>query len=115
MTFPFFFNDTALTEIYTLSLHDALPISGHGQVLPAIQERRRSAARCHREDRREHVAGGDDRESGKGLRRAQHDEEETGREESACEEKVTAPPHPPSAPSPPSGGEGSRLKSVARP
>src|SRR2546430_11252598 len=27
--FPlFFFNDTATTEIYTLSLHDALPISG---------------------------------------------------------------------------------------
>src|SRR5258705_2363116 len=24
---PFFFNDTATTEIYTLSLHDALPIS----------------------------------------------------------------------------------------
>src|SRR5258705_5216193 len=37
--FFFFFNDTATTEIYTLSLHDALPISrpvrgeagGHGQ------------------------------------------------------------------------------------
>src|SRR6266581_5962472 len=29
----FFFNDTATTEIYTLSLHDALPIPGgrHGQ------------------------------------------------------------------------------------
>src|SRR2546430_4896124 len=26
MTIPFFFNDTATTEIYTLSLHDALPI-----------------------------------------------------------------------------------------
>src|SRR2546430_13797570 len=26
----FFFNDTATTEIYTLSLHDALPISGLG-------------------------------------------------------------------------------------
>src|SRR3990170_4500916 len=26
-TFRFFFNDTATTEIYTLSLHDALPIS----------------------------------------------------------------------------------------
>src|SRR5207253_9533879 len=25
----FFFNDTATTEIYTLSLHDALPISRH--------------------------------------------------------------------------------------
>src|SRR3712207_7517421 len=27
----FFFNDTATTEIYTLSLHDALPISGRGR------------------------------------------------------------------------------------
>src|SRR2546425_12766436 len=28
----FFFNDTATTEIYTLSLHDALPISPRGRV-----------------------------------------------------------------------------------
>src|SRR3712207_6866797 len=28
--FFFFFNDTATTEIYTLSLHDALPISVRG-------------------------------------------------------------------------------------
>src|SRR5256885_6392916 len=28
--FFFFFNDTATTEIYTLSLHDALPISSGG-------------------------------------------------------------------------------------
>src|SRR5471030_3382642 len=27
----FFFNDTATTEIYTLSLHDALPICGPGE------------------------------------------------------------------------------------
>src|SRR3712207_6913703 len=27
LLFVFFFNDTATTEIYTLSLHDALPIS----------------------------------------------------------------------------------------
>src|SRR2546429_4377381 len=36
--FFFFFNDTATTEIYTLSLHDALPISLPGdfaEVLPA--------------------------------------------------------------------------------
>src|SRR5574340_1698659 len=31
--FFFFFNDTATTEIYTLSLHDALPICGN---TPAI-------------------------------------------------------------------------------
>src|SRR5256886_12692114 len=32
----FFFNDTATTEIYTLSLHDALPISAFGIPLPAL-------------------------------------------------------------------------------
>src|SRR2546430_17064781 len=31
--FFFFFNDTATTEIYTLSLHDALPISFAQQAL----------------------------------------------------------------------------------
>src|SRR5258708_23085348 len=31
--FFFFFNDTATTEIYTLSLHDALPISIPGIVI----------------------------------------------------------------------------------
>src|SRR5258707_10973011 len=30
LLFFFFFNDTATTEIYTLSLHDALPISCRG-------------------------------------------------------------------------------------
>src|SRR3989454_6209507 len=34
--FFFFFNDTATTEIYTLSLHDALPISGAAG--PAAEE-----------------------------------------------------------------------------
>src|SRR2546430_7921171 len=32
IVFFFFFNDTATTEIYTLSLHDALPISDLHQV-----------------------------------------------------------------------------------
>src|SRR5436309_7629129 len=42
----FFFNDTATTEIYTLSLHDALPISaarpgrGDDSVLDPAQEER---------------------------------------------------------------------------
>ena len=30
---PFFFNDTATTEIYTLSLHDALPILKRIEIL----------------------------------------------------------------------------------
>src|SRR5260370_25741337 len=32
----FFFNDTATTEIYTLSLHDALPISWFGSLRVVI-------------------------------------------------------------------------------
>src|SRR3712207_7073528 len=31
----FFFNDTATTEIYTLSLHDALPISSSARSAPS--------------------------------------------------------------------------------
>src|SRR3712207_8268391 len=38
--FFFFFNDTATTEIYTLSLHDALPIS------PSQMRKRRMSARA---------------------------------------------------------------------
>src|SRR5688572_31786284 len=34
----FFFNVTATTEIYTLSLHDALPISRHELVRPRCRE-----------------------------------------------------------------------------
>src|SRR2546430_10407669 len=36
--FFFFFNDTATTEIYTLSLHDALPIYDKGQ--PAMDRQK---------------------------------------------------------------------------
>src|SRR3990167_5546553 len=36
----FFFNDTATTEIYTLSLHDALPISTARACLPCMWCRR---------------------------------------------------------------------------
>src|SRR5690349_24906037 len=34
----FFFNDTATTEIYTLSLHDALPISELGATFAPLEE-----------------------------------------------------------------------------
>src|SRR2546430_13130134 len=36
MCYFFFFNDTATTEIYTLSLHDALPISPTKRQLNAL-------------------------------------------------------------------------------
>src|SRR2546426_5054636 len=35
----FFFNDTATTEIYTLSLHDALPISRTGRACRGRRDR----------------------------------------------------------------------------
>src|SRR2546429_4940380 len=37
--FFFFFNDTATTEIYTLSLHDALPISSPLRAYPTKRPR----------------------------------------------------------------------------
>src|SRR3712207_8620319 len=56
----FFFNDTATTEIYTLSLHDALPISG-------------PAARRWAADRSLSVAGrGGPLRGGAPLRRRHH-------------------------------------------
>src|SRR3712207_7786992 len=60
----FFFNDTATTEIYTLSLHDALPISPRlpagrarndrrlGGDLRARRGGRRPQSRCRRPARR---------------------------------------------------------------
>src|SRR3712207_9552709 len=47
--FHFFFNDTATTEIYTLSLHDALPIWLDGWQRPT---RARSRPRAERPMRR---------------------------------------------------------------
>src|SRR2546422_6332048 len=38
----FFFNDTATTEIYTLSLHDALPISASRRASPTCRAASRS-------------------------------------------------------------------------
>src|SRR2546422_7420971 len=44
----FFFNDTATTEIYTLSLHDALPISHVTDRSPGIYRRSFRSARVGR-------------------------------------------------------------------
>src|SRR3712207_8483185 len=59
----FFFNDTATTEIYTLSLHDALPISDPGE---------RSGAEREREQDREDAR----RQLGVEEQAAEHDEDE---------------------------------------
>src|SRR2546427_11768258 len=54
-SFFFFFNDTATTEIYTLSLHDALPILGRSwRDCRTIATRRATAAARGR-----HLAGHD--------------------------------------------------------
>src|SRR3712207_6918222 len=61
----FFFNDTATTEIYTLSLHDALPIFQEGRRVPRHQPRGRRL--LARDDRSEGDAG---RGLGRGARAA---------------------------------------------
>src|SRR2546425_12650061 len=45
LSYFFFFNDTATTEIYTLSLHDALPICARGAVRRAPDPARRGLRR----------------------------------------------------------------------
>src|SRR5438132_5934102 len=68
----FFFNDTATTEIYTLSLHDALPISSTCGRIPtrrcrgsrsAIRKTRRSSSSAPRRCTSGCSAGGRDRKS----------------------------------------------------
>src|SRR2546427_7710191 len=49
----FFFNDTATTEIYTLSLHDALPIS-HEREHKIDKKRTRGTVSEIHEDRESH-------------------------------------------------------------
>src|SRR5215216_8041856 len=48
VVFFFFFNDTATTEIYTLSLHDALPISRPARRRVLLVARRAVLVRRHR-------------------------------------------------------------------
>src|SRR2546422_3567188 len=62
MTLPgsltsFFFNDTATTEIYTLSLHDALPIYRRGRPRAFSQPQRTRARRKHAGPRRHGCRG----------------------------------------------------------
>src|SRR2546426_10989295 len=60
-SFFFFFNDTATTEIYTLSLHDALPISspiarGSARSTRGSRSRRRQPATCSTPRSEEHTS-----------------------------------------------------------
>src|SRR2546430_11326244 len=58
--FFFFFNDTATTEIYTLSLHDALPIYRESGIRGGGGSRRaaavRAVLRCARARSEEHTS-----------------------------------------------------------
>src|SRR3989442_6147497 len=52
----FFFNDTATTEIYTLSLHDALPIWRKTSPLNSGRRRRPGVFYCRRHRSEEHTS-----------------------------------------------------------
>src|SRR5256885_9507906 len=54
----FFFNDTATTEIYTLSLHDALPISRDDTRLPGVAHAVRVCLRQPERRKRRAAAAG---------------------------------------------------------
>src|SRR2546428_6098307 len=91
-SFFFFFNDTATTEIYTLSLHDALPISRHGPARGRGRGLEVASARVPRSaaDRDRVVAG---------RRSEEHTSELQSRSDLVCrllleKKKTTAPPTP---------------------
>src|SRR3712207_7273989 len=82
----FFFNDTATTEIYTLSLHDALPI--YEYVMVAVRDRRRlrggqlrvrDAGKCRQQQRGERQDGSHGRRlyDGSGRRNRSADRKST--------------------------------------
>src|ERR1044071_9967394 len=52
LSFFFFFNDTAPTEIYALSLHDALPISHRTEPLKSTTARQQCPATAPTRDRK---------------------------------------------------------------
>src|SRR5438105_8848189 len=56
LRFLFFFNDTATTEIYTLSLHDALPISCSDRSLPSAPSPSPGMAGRHPRRSEEHTS-----------------------------------------------------------
>src|SRR3712207_9426077 len=83
ISFIFFFNDTATTEIYTLSLHDALPISPRpggaapGRRGPVLGAPRRRLPRRRR-------GGGRDRDRHRPRRSEEHTSELQSRQYLVC-------------------------------
>src|SRR3712207_7637606 len=96
----FFFNDTATTEIYTLSLHDALPIS-----CATVRRARRcrNPALCPSEGARLSLRAGralrriaEVRQSARGMRSEEHTSELQSRQYLVCRlllEKNNNHPH----------------------
>src|SRR2546426_12586721 len=89
----FFFNDTATTEIYTLSLHDALPIyrvAGE-PVGPSDDERRRGLGGIRRRaGLPEQHRGAEEEDERPGDENPPHDAHRPGRQigRASCRERV---------------------------
>src|SRR2546422_6796028 len=96
----FFFNDTATTEIYTLSLHDALPISRRRRRAASAPASRRARAGTARPTPSPRPPGR--RAAARACCRAARSEEHTSELQSrlhlVCrlllEKKKNPPPHP---------------------
>src|SRR3712207_9072310 len=82
--FLFFFNDTATTEIYTLSLHDALPISS-GKPGQRPRRRHRCAKQRPRPDPARHSRRrADSRPASRVARSEEHTSELQSRQYLVC-------------------------------
>src|SRR5690349_22832363 len=76
----FFFNDTATTEIYTLSLHDALPICATGQPITTYS----SHFGKPREGQEMHIVLVDNKRSERLSRSEEHTSELQSRRDLVC-------------------------------
>src|SRR5947209_13637998 len=86
--FSFFFNDTATTEIYTLSLHDALPISEITEInvdFPALgNPTSPTSARSFNSNRRCRSSPGKPSSCSRGARSEEHTSELQSRQYLVC-------------------------------
>src|SRR5437016_13459256 len=94
----FFFNDTATTEIYTLSLHDALPISAantassqKSDLIVLYSSRRALAARLESADRFQALRDARDLEAERGRRQCLQLRQSVG---GLLRARVEVAPHP---------------------
>src|SRR3712207_9437590 len=121
--FFFFFNDTATTEIYTLSLHDALPISPMTTALrqrPVASSRARVSSMVRNpktpgsrlpSSRRTPVSGGGDREPAGGSTQGGEGGAEASAPGTGLAGGVVSTGRGPAARGPPGSAEPSHRKS----